>query len=76
MAKKDSENNFCRNLREALGIEMQKEMAQRLGISLACWNMAENRSGGRVSGALLKRIVHKFGWSKVAPVLKKELEAD
>lgn len=74
MEKKDSENNFCVKLRESLGISLQTEMAQRLNIPYARWNMAEVRSKGRVSRSLLRRIVRTFGWTKVAPALRKELE--
>lgn len=75
MEEKDSENNFCINLREALGIDTQYKMAQRLKVPFSRWNMAEVRSKGRISVPLLARVVKTFGWSKVAPLLKKELES-
>lgn len=75
MDQKDSENNFCANLREALDIDSQWKMAQRLNIPFSRWNMAETRSRGRISVPLLRRVVRTFGWAKVAPLLRKELEA-
>jgi hypothetical protein len=75
MEEKDSEENFCANLRKALGIKLQTEMAQRLEVPFARWNMAEVRSKGRISIPLLRRVVRTFGWTKVAPLLRKELEA-
>ena len=75
MDDKDSENNFCANLRKLLGIDTQYKMAQRLEVPFARWNMAEVRSKGRISIPLLRRVVRVFGWAKVAPLLRKELEA-
>lgn len=73
MDKKDLKNNFCANLRESLGIDTMWKMAQRLGVPYARWQMAERRSGGRVSLPLLARVVRVFGWAEVAPLLKDEL---
>lgn len=75
MQEKDSEqNNFCTKLRESLEIATMAEMAQRLKIHYARWNMAEVRSNGRISLPLLARVVRVFGWTKVAPLIRKELE--
>lgn len=76
MQEKDSqENNLCTKLRESLGIETMYKMAQRLNVPYARWNMAEVRSRGRISLPLLARVVRVFGWAKVAPLVKKELES-
>lgn len=75
MQEKDSEENFCAKLRELLDIATMAEMARRLNIEFSRWNMAETRSKGRVSLPLLRRVVRTFGWNKVAPLLRKELEA-
>lgn len=75
MQEKDSENNFCAKLRGTLGIDTQYKMAQRLNVPYPRWNMAEVRSKGRISLPLLRRVVRTFGWTKVAPLLRKELEA-
>lgn len=75
MQEKDSEqNNLCTKLRESLGIDTQWKMAQRLNVPYSRWNMAEVRSKGRISLPLLARVVRVFGWAKVAPLVKKELE--
>lgn len=75
MQEKDSEeNNLCAKLRESLGVVSMAEMAQRLKVPYARWNMAEVRSRGRISLPLLARVVRVFGWAKVAPLVKKELE--
>lgn len=71
--KKIPNKSFLRNLRESLGIKTRWKMAQRLDMPFGTYNAAEV-DGRLPSKQVIKRLVTEFGWEKVAPALRGELE--
>jgi len=69
----DSEKTFLAKLRESLGIATPWKMARCLGLHFNTYYGAELR-GGLPSKSLLKTIIKRFGWAKVAKSLREELE--